>query len=93
MLTFSKSGLFLQLECMELLLIKEEEGECESPQGLTLVSCDFVPNESQQQQLDETLQKFPNVLCDKPGKTEVATLSILTGDALPISSHPYRITS
>ena len=72
-------------------VVKEEEGECESPQGLTLVSCDFVPNESQQQQLDETLQKFPNVLCDKPGKTEVATLSILTGDALPISSHPYRI--
>ena len=72
-------------------VIKEEEGECESPQGLTLVMSDFVPTESQQQQLHETLQKFPEVLCDQPGKTEVVTLSILTGDASPISSHPYRI--
>ena len=72
-------------------VIKEEEGESESPQGLTLVSCDFVPNVMQQQQLDETLHKFPTVLCDSPGKTEAATLSILTGDALPISNRPYRI--
>ena len=72
-------------------VIQEEEGESESPLGLRLVAVDFVPNVSQQQQLDQTLHKFPTVLCDKPGKTEVATLSILTGDALPICSHPYRI--
>ena len=73
-------------------VIKEEEGESESPQGLVLVDVeDFVPSESEQQLLEETLNEFPSVLCEDPGKTEAATLSILTGDAAPISSHPYRI--
>ena len=73
-------------------VVIEEEGECESPHGLMLFDeKGFVPSLGEQKLLEETLGRFPTVLCDVPGKTEAATMSIRTGDALPISSHPYRI--
>ena len=73
-------------------VVIEEEGECESPPGLSLsVEKGLVPTKGEQELLDKTLSSFPTVLCDVPGKTEAATMSIRTGDALPISSHPYRI--
>ena len=72
-------------------VIHEEEGECESPQGLMLTRVGFEPTLMQQKQLEDTLNEFPEVLCDMPGKTEEITLSILTGESIPIRSHPYRI--
>ena len=72
-------------------VIHEEEGESESPQGLKLLADDFVPTAGQQKQLDGVLKSFPDVLSDKPGRTEVVKMSILTGEAIPIKSHPYRV--
>ena len=73
-------------------VVIEEEGESESQQGLMLKDeIGYVPSLSEQKLLEETLGRFPTVLCEVPGQTEAATMSIRTGDALPISSHPYRI--
>ena len=74
-----------------IAVIHEEEGECESPQGLMLTRVGFEPTVIQQKQLEDTLNEYPEVLCDTPGKTEKITLSILTGESIPIRSHPYRI--
>ena len=72
-------------------VVHEEEGECESPQGLMLARDGFVPTLIQQERLDATLTKYPEVLCDTPGKTNAITLSINTGESPPLRSHPYRI--
>ena len=72
-------------------VVHEEEGECESPQGLKLTRDGFVPTVKQQDRLDGVLSEFGEVLCNTPGRTESVTLSINTGEASPIRSHPYRI--
>ena len=72
-------------------VVHEEEGECESPQGLKLTRDGFVPTVKQQDRLDGVLSEFGGVLCNTPGRTESVTLSINTGEASPIRSHPYRI--
>ena len=48
-----------------------------------------MPSGSQQQLLDETLDKFKDVLSPDPGKTTVLKLAINTGDSQPVRSHPY----
>ena len=72
-------------------VVHEEVGESESPQGLLLSRDGFVPTGKQQTKLDGVLAEFGEVLCDNPGRTEAITLSINTGEATPIRSHPYRI--
>ena len=37
------------------------------------------------------LEKYPDVVSDVPGKTDVATLDIKTGDSSPLASKPYRV--
>ena len=72
-------------------VVHEEEGESESPQGLKLSRDGFLPSEQQQRLLDAVLDDFGQVLCSTPGMTNQMTLSINTGEAPPIRSHPYRI--
>ena len=72
-------------------VIHEEEGESESPQGLRLTRDGFVPTVEQQQLLDATLAKYPEVLKEMPGRTKEITLSIDTAESPPLRSHPYRI--
>ena len=72
-------------------VIHEEEGESESPQGLKLSRDGFVPTREQQQLLDATLAKYPEVLREMPGRTKEITLSIDTAESPPLRSHPYRI--
>ena len=72
-------------------VVHEEEGECESPQGLKLTRDGFVLTVKQQDRLNGVLSEFGAVLCNTPGRTESVTLSINTGEAPPIRSHPYRI--
>ena len=43
------------------------------------------------EKLDQLKAEFPDVFSDLPGKTEVCSLVINTGEAPPISSVPYRI--
>ena len=41
--------------------------------------------------LDSLITEFTDVLCDKPGNTEVVQLNLLTDTEIPISLPPYRI--
>ena len=45
----------------------------------------------QQAKLEEVVKQNSDVLNSVPGKTEVLRLSINTGSAEPVRSHPYRI--
>ena len=42
-------------------------------------------------QVNKLKEEFPNVFSDLPGRTDVCSLVIKTGEAPPISSGPYRI--
>ena len=59
--------------------------------GLKLVRDGFVPTDEQQASLDDCLGGFGDVLSPDPGRTNVLSLNINTGDHAPVSSHPYRI--
>ena len=72
-------------------IVHEEEGESESPQGLTLVRDGFVPTAAEQARLDGVLAEFGDVLQPEPGRTDAITLAINTGNQEPVRSHPYRI--
>ena len=74
-----------------VVVIGEDESECESSLGLKLVREGFVPSSIEQQLLDDVLDRYRDVLSDKPGRTEAAELCIRTGDSIPVRSHPYRI--
>ena len=52
-----------------IAVVHEEEGECESPQGLKLTRDGFVPTVTQQDRLDGVLSEFGEVLCNTPGRT------------------------
>ena len=71
--------------------ISEEESECESPPGLTLVRDGFVPTADEQAKLDRVLEEYVDVLRPEPGRTDALKLSINTGVHEPVRSHPYRI--
>ena len=71
--------------------IVEEECVNESPPGLTNGRYNFVPSDSQQKLLDETLKKYEDVLSPDPGRTDVLKLAINTGSNQPVRNHPYRI--
>ena len=75
------------------VMVMEEMEECasEAPSGLRLVREDFVPTAGEQKQLDEVLSSFSDVLCDKPGLTKRAMLSIKTGEKGPVRNHPYGV--
>ena len=77
--------------CRVSAIVEEEECASEQPPGLMLARENFVPLGSQQQLLDETLDKFKDVLSPDPGKTTVLKLAINTGDSQPVRSHLYRI--
>ena len=74
-----------------VVICEEDEIEGEIKQGLKLVREDFVPSEMQQKQLDQVLERFSEVFSDKPGRTDVTSLCINTGDHKPSRSPPYRI--
>lgn len=59
--------------------------------GLKLVRDGFVPTDEQQASLDDCLGGFGDVLNPDPGRTNVLSLNINTGDHAPVSSHPYSI--
>ena len=74
-----------------VMVVGDEESECESSPGLRLGRGDFVPSVAEQSMLDAVLTKHKGVLCDDPGKTVAAELHIRTGDSAPVRSHPYRV--
>ena len=74
-----------------VVVISEDESECESSPGLKLQRDGFVPSVGEQRLLDEVLDRYRDVLSDKPGRTEAAELCIRTGESGPVRSHPYRI--
>ena len=74
-----------------IVAITEEEDECTGTSGLLLVRDGFVPSAAQQSKLDDVLASFEDVLSPNPGLTDMALLSITTGDNAPVRSHPYRI--
>ena len=72
-------------------IISEEESGCEPSPGLTLVRDGFVPSVAEQEQLDDVLSDYEDVLRPEPGRTEAMSLSIITGEHEPVRSHSYRI--
>ena len=70
--------------------ITEEDEEVQS-QGLVLVRDGFVPSAVEQAQLDQVLDKYSDVLCPVPGRTDRVALQINTEGHTPVSNHPYRI--
>ena len=72
-------------------IISEEESGSEPSPGLTLVRDGFVPSVAEQEQLDDVLRDYEDVLRPEPGRTEAMRLSIITGEHEPVRSHPYRI--
>ena len=74
-----------------VMVVREEESESESSPGLRLGRGDFVPSVAEQAMLDAVLEEYRGVLCDIPGRTVAAELSIRTGDSVPVRSHPYRV--
>ena len=73
------------------IVVEEDEEDEICPVGLRLGRPVFVPSGQQQAALDEVLCAFPEVLRKEPGRTNLASLVINTGDHAPVSSHPYRI--
>ena len=47
--------------------------------------------ENQRGELHQLLKKFPEVLCDKPGKANLIEHHIETGSASPLCQTPYRM--
>lgn len=43
-------------------------------------------------QLYAVLEEFPTVFTSRPGRTSLLTHSIVTQDAMPVASHPYRVS-
>ena len=61
------------------------EDEC------TKLKLDGDCEEFDKKELPVLLGQYPDVVSDMPGRTEVAKLDIVTGDARPIASTPYRV--
>ena len=74
-----------------VMVVGEVESESESSPGLRLGRGEFVPSVAQQARLDAVLEEYQGVLCDNPGKTVAAELSIRTSESAPVRSHPYRV--
>ena len=74
-----------------VMVMEEEESECEASSGLKLVRQNFVPTKAEQQQLDGVLSDFSDVLCPKPGLTKLVQLNIKTGEHGPIMNHPNGV--
>jgi transposase InsO family protein len=49
-------------------------------------------DESQKEKMMETFEKFPEVLCEEPGRTSMLEHHIETGSHAPVSSPPYRMS-
>ena len=74
-----------------VVVMSEDESECESSPGLKLQKDGFVPSVGEQKLLDEVLERYGEVLSARPGRTSEAELVIRTGSHDPVKSHPYRI--
>ena len=70
--------------------ITEEDEEVQS-QGLVLVRDGSEPSAAEQVQLDQVLDKYSDVLCPVPGRTDRVALQIKTEGHTPVSNHPYQI--
>ena len=71
--------------------VLEEDGECQTPPRLKLAREDFVPSPMQEKCLQDVLLNFSDVLKPQPGRTELSTFVINTGDHDPVCGPHWRI--
>ena len=79
------------VETLHRVVCISDDEEDSVSSGLKLLRDDFVPSVDEQAMLDDVLDGYGDVLCDLPGRTEAAVMSIRTGEHGPVRSHPYRI--
>ena len=75
----------------KVAFVLEEDGECQTPPCLKLAREGFVPSPGQEKSLQAVLQNFEDVLSPRPGRTNVLTFSINTGDHDPVCGPRWRI--
>ena len=75
----------------KVAFVLEEDGECQTPPRLKLARENFVPSPGQEKGLQTVLQNFSDVLNPKPGRTDLSTFSINTGDHDPVCGPHWRI--
>jgi len=51
---------------------------------------EMVPTEKMNEDIRSWLEEFKDVVCKKPGLTDWVEMGINTGDAAPVSQHPYN---
>ena len=61
--------------------------------SISTLTKDHSLKESQQEQIDQLLHKYKEVVTERLGKTKTVLLQINTGQAAPICAYPYRIPS
>ena len=71
--------------------VLEEEGECPLPPRLKLARENFEPSPEQEKGLQDVLQNFSDVLNPQPGRTDLSTFVINTGDHDPVCGPHWRI--
>ena len=74
-------------EVMRLAVIADDLSD-DSDVGLKMSG---VCKDFDERQVEVLKEEYPGVFSDLPGRTEVCTLKIDTGEAPPISSAPYRV--
>ncbi|XP_054829456.1 uncharacterized protein LOC129325660 [Eublepharis macularius] len=66
--------------------------ESKDPGGIDSIIFDSALSSEQTAQLYAVLEKFADVFTSRPGRTSLLTHTINTQDALPVASHPYRVS-
>ena len=61
--------------------------------NISTLTKDHSLKESQQEQIDQLLHKYKEVVTERLGKTKTVLLQINTRQAAPIRAYPYRIPS
>ena len=82
-----KAWIATEAAILQVIVAQDDED------NISTLTKDHSLKESQQEQIDQLLHKYKEVVTERLGKTKNVLLQINTGQASPIRAYPYQIPS